>query len=102
MRFHAKFVALVGRVYRGPRGFHEYLKDMHEVFEDPRWELQEVGPASRDDLVVVVRFTARGRGSGAPVNISAPAIWTFKDDLLWRSVTYSSRAEALEAARSAP
>ena len=97
--FHARFAALEGRVYRGPRGFHDYFRDLDDGFEDLRWELDElVQPPDEANLFAAFRFTARGRGSGIPIDMSVHQVWAFRDGLAWRNVSYASKAEALEAA----
>ena len=97
--FHARFAALEGRVYRGPTGFHDYFRDLDDGFEDLRWELDEImQPPDETKLFAAFRFTARGRGGGVPIDTSVYQVWTFRDGLAWRTVSYASEAEALEAA----
>ena len=77
--FHSRLVAVEGRVYRGREGFHDYFRDLDEGFTDVRWNLEEIVGGRGDDVVVVFRFTARGRESGAPVDALTPQVWTFRD-----------------------
>ena len=95
--FHSRLVAVEGRVYRGREGFLDYFRDLDEGFTDVRWDLDEVVGRRGDDVLVVFRFTARGRESGTPVDMFAPQVWTFRDGRVWRNVIYASRSEALEA-----
>jgi ketosteroid isomerase-like protein len=96
--FHARFVKLEGRVYAGRQGFHDYFRDLDDTFVDLKWELTEMRGAEGDSLLVVVRFTANGRESGIPIDRLAPQVWSFRDGLVWRNVSYGSKDEALVAA----
>jgi ketosteroid isomerase-like protein len=96
--FHSRLTAVEGRVYAGPDAFRDYFRDMDESFSDPRWSVEEVVGGSGDDVMVVFRFTARGRESGTPVDVRTPQVWTMRDGKVWRNVTYTEREEALKAA----
>ena len=95
--FHSHLVAVEGRAYRGREGFQNYFRDLDESFTDLHWALDEIVGGQGDDVMVVFRFTARGRESGTPVDMLAPQVWTFRDGRPWRNVIYASRTEALEA-----
>ena len=97
--FRARLAAVEGRTYMGLEGFHQYFRDVAETFADPHWALDELVGWRGDNLVVAIRFTARGRDSDVPVEVVAPQVWSFRDGRVWRNVTYRSKAEALEAAR---
>ena len=97
--FHARTATLAGGIYRGPDGFHDYFRDMDDGFAELRWEFYEaVQPPDDDKLYVTFRFYALGREGGVPVPSLAHQVWSFRDGLVWRNVSYASRAEALEAA----
>ncbi len=96
--FHSRLVAVEGRPYRGREGFLDYFRDLDEGFTDVHWDLDEIVGGRGDDVLVVFRFTARGRQSGTPVDVLGPQVWTFRDGTVWRNVIYASKAEALEAA----
>ena len=97
--FHSRIAALDGRVYQGPAGFEEYFGDIDDGFVESRWEFDEAEqPPDDDKLFVVFRFTAHGRESGIPIDRLAPQVWSFRDGLVWRNVSFASKAEALEAA----
>ncbi len=55
-------------VYRGREGLRQWAEAALELVEDWRWEPEEFIQNSGGIVVVRVRFTARGRGSGAPVD----------------------------------
>lgn len=98
-----EFVARTGFVegggsYRGHDGVRRWFEELLSVFPDWRSEIREVRDPG--DLVIVkLRAHAHGVGSAVPVDLDlwqvvearhAKAIW-------W--ATYTSEAEALEAAR---
>ena len=84
-------------VYRGHDGmrrmFRERYDDAWRKVED---ELEEVIDAG-GQVVSVVSTHGRGRVSGAEVEMTHAAIWTFRDGMVVR-VEWMSREEALEAA----
>ena len=95
--FYSRLVAVEGRAYRGREGFVDYFRDLDEGFTDARWNLDEIVGGRGDDVMVVFRFTARGRESRTPVDVLLPQVWTFRDGRVWRNVIYASRTEALDA-----
>jgi ketosteroid isomerase-like protein len=50
-----------------------------------------------DRVVVTVRFRARGRGSGTPVDARLYDVFTLRDGKIVRMDQFAERAEALEA-----
>jgi ketosteroid isomerase-like protein len=51
-----------------------------------------------DRVLVFVRVTARGEGSGAPVELRDAHEYTIRDGVVVRMKVYADRSEALEAA----
>ena len=49
-------------------------------------------------VVVILHERGRGKGSGAPFDQRHPQLWTFRAGRIIRWESFSSRAEALEAA----
>src|SRR5204863_479952 len=95
--FHSTFAASEGRVFRGQQGIRDYFATLGEVFDDVRVEIEEMTDAGEDRLVVVVRVTGRGRGSGANVEQRNTQVWTFGDTKIARIDSYMNRNDALEA-----
>ena len=62
-----------------------------------RCEAEEYLPAD-DHVVVLTRYTGRGRGSGASVDTPGAHLWTLRDGKVIRLEIFSSRSKALEAA----
>jgi ketosteroid isomerase-like protein len=75
---------------RGVRAAREAFEDFHVQVE----EHHEAG----DELVVFVRYSGRGRASGAWVDAELAHVWTFKDGIPIRLRQFLDRAAALEAA----
>ena len=96
--FHSTFAASEGRVFRGRQRFRDYFDTLDEVFDDMRIEVEEVTEAGDDRLVVVLRVSGRGKGSGVNVEQHNGQVWTFVDGKVARIDSYMNRAEALEAA----
>jgi ketosteroid isomerase-like protein len=86
-----------GRVFRGFEGTMEWIADTRETWDDYSQELTEIIDLG-DDVVVVVRLSTRGGGSGVPVAQELAVVWTFEGDRAVRARSFTSRAEALEAA----
>jgi ketosteroid isomerase-like protein len=86
-----------GGCYRGREGVEQFIADTSENWE----ELQIVAEEFRDlgDRVLVLgRFSGRGKGSGVPVEQPYTTILDFRNDRIWRLRAYFDRAEALRAA----
>jgi ketosteroid isomerase-like protein len=85
-----------GRVFKGYEGTLEWLSDTSETWEDYRQDLDEI-TAFGDDVLVVVRISARGGGSGVPVAQEFAVVWTFDGARAVRARSFASRGEALRA-----
>jgi ketosteroid isomerase-like protein len=96
--FHSTFAASEGRVFRGRQGTRDYFAALGEVFDDMRVDIEEITEAGEDRLVVVVRVTGRGKGSGANVEQRNGQVWTFAGGKIARVDSYMSRTEAFDAA----
>jgi ketosteroid isomerase-like protein len=86
-----------GRVFRGYEGTMEWLSDAQETWKDYTQEVEEIIDLG-DDIVVVLGISAEGAGSGVPVAQKFAVVWTFDGDAVVRARSFTSRADALEAA----
>lgn len=89
-----------GGSYAGLDGVREYMLLFLEPWETIRIageSFEEVG----DSILVAVRQTGIGRGSGVPVDQRYFQLWTFRDDRVIRLEVIFNRQEALEAAAAA-
>ena len=83
--------------YRGVDGFVEFLAGLSEAWDEFRWEPTGYRDAG-DQVVVYIRMTARGRGSGIEISQDMTHVCDVRDEKLIRHETFFDRAEALEAA----
>jgi ketosteroid isomerase-like protein len=83
--------------YRGHDGLRRYLGTMEEEFEDLRVEPVELIDAG-ERVISSVRFTGRGKASGAPVEMTLISVGSLRDGLIHRVRNYPDMAEALDAA----
>ena len=69
---------------------------------DSAWDDLETVPEdfieAGDHVVVTVRYTGRGRGSGVPLDDRLFDVYTLRDGLCVAKAEYRERAEALQAA----
>jgi ketosteroid isomerase-like protein len=87
-----------GRVFEGFQGTQEWISDTREVWESYDQKLEEIVDLGKN-VVVVVRIAGRGGGSGVPVSQELAVVWTFEGAKAVRARSFTSRAEAFEAAR---
>jgi ketosteroid isomerase-like protein len=86
-----------GRVFKGFEGTQEWVADTRDTWEEYRQELKEIVDLG-ENVVVVLRVSARGGGSGVPVAQELAVLWTFENEKPVRARSFTSRAEALESA----
>jgi non-heme chloroperoxidase len=97
--FHPKVASVAGHPYRGAEAFRHFFSDLDDSFSEVHWELDEVVGRRRDQLIFVSRAIARGRASDVPTENALPEVLSLRDGKPWRSIIYSSKEEAIEAAR---
>jgi hypothetical protein len=84
--------------YEGHAGIRAWLHDIDSMFSEIHAEASEVRDLG-DRLVVLGTIKVRGRESGAEVGVLAGWLFEVPDGRMRRGWSYSSREEALEAAR---
>jgi ketosteroid isomerase-like protein len=84
-------------VYEGHAGIERFFIDWLGTWENPLVENLEVIDAG-DSVVVVFRWTGRGRTSGAETETTMFAVYDVKDGRIVRFRQYDTRRETLEAA----
>ena len=82
--------------YHGHEGWVRFVGEELEVWDDLRFEPEDL-IESGDQAVVLIRQTARGKGSGVPIEGRDFHVWTFRDGKVVRLDAYADKAEALEA-----
>ena len=84
------------RSYHGIDGFLKFVATLYEALGEFRWEPTEYRDAG-DQVVVRIRMTARGRGSGVDVVQDMTHVCDIRDGKLIRHETFFDRAAALQA-----
>jgi ketosteroid isomerase-like protein len=82
----------------GPEGFLRASAEALEAFEDYRVVAEDFIDAG-EAVVVPVRISGRGRGSGAELETRLAHLWEFRNGKAIRGEVYRTTEEALEAAR---
>ena len=85
-------------MFRGRQGVRDYFDTLGEVFDDMRIEIEGITGVGADRLVVVLRVSGRGKGSGVNVEQRNGQVWTFVDGKVARVDSYMNSADAFEAA----
>ena len=85
------------RTYHGIDGFVQFMSTLSEAWEEFRWEPTGYRDAGHQ-VLVDIRMTARGRGSGIEISRDMVHICDLRDGKLVRHETFFDRAEALESA----
>ena len=82
------------------RGRAAFSKAVKAVFDG--WEIWQAEPerltAAADHVVVVLRYRARGRGSGVEIEGRESALWTLRDGKVQRYAWFHEPTGALDAA----
>jgi ketosteroid isomerase-like protein len=95
-----EYVNPVGAVEPGTRrGRNEFIAAVEKTLEG--WETWEMEPerfeSVGDEVAVVLRYKARGRGSGIEIHGRESALWTIRDGKVCRYAWFHEAAEALKA-----
>jgi ketosteroid isomerase-like protein len=87
------------RPRHGHTGVGEAIAQWLEMWEDPRFEAEEYIDGG-EHVILLMRLTGRGRGSGAGVEMSSYHLFTVRDGKIVRmhELGPGKRAEALAAA----
>ena len=80
--------------------FHPELEH-HSTWDDFRISVCAVHDVDDERAVVELRLQGRAKASGVPLDDTLAQLWTWRDDKVWRIVTYADAEEALAAAASA-
>jgi hypothetical protein len=90
---------LQGRTYRGLDELQAWFTELLETFE-VRYEDREFRTPSDGVLLCLCTNKVRGRGSGAEIERHIGMVWELEGDLVRRSRSYGSHAEAIAAAEA--
>lgn len=75
-------------------GFVEVMRDWLAAWERPIRIDAEEFVQSGDRILVFVRWSGRGKGSGAQIEADGAHLWTFRDGLVVHYRVYRDRDEA--------
>jgi ketosteroid isomerase-like protein len=84
-------------VYRGKEAVRKYNENLFQQFESIRFEIGELVDAG-DRVVVMTTQHAVPKGGQQEMNVQVAEVWVIRGGLLAERRSYSTRAEALEAA----
>ena len=85
--------------YHGHDGVRQWAREVWEVIDDLRFEVDEIIEAGDGETVVTVQRTlGRMRQTQLRSDFQWAAVWTIRDGKALRAQGYLSRAEALAAA----
>jgi ketosteroid isomerase-like protein len=98
--WHPVLVASVeGGAYRGHDGFREFLSDWTSTWNSWNLEAEEMREFG-DQVLVLTRVRAEGRGSGVELDQSLAHLFEFRGGLICRAETFLDRDKAIEVAES--
>ena len=89
--------ALEGTTYRGPDAGSQYVAAVDESWDSLRWEVDELREVG-ESVLALGQIRGRGRGTGATIDTSGGWVAEFRNGLITRFRTCTSRKAALEAA----
>ena len=85
--------------YRGYEGLRKWREGVFEVIEDGRFEIDDLIDVDEAGLVIhKTRLLGRARHTGIEVDIEWTNVQWLRDGRIFRSESFTNRAEALEAA----
>jgi ketosteroid isomerase-like protein len=94
----SRMARLVGEgLYRGHDGLRRFFRAYHDAWDEISYSFAELIDAGEKVLSVDVE-TARGKLSGADVELTQYGVWTIRDGKIVQAAWFSARDEALAAA----
>ena len=82
----------------GTRQGRKSFAIVRDTYEDFSVRVEQFLDTRGDDVVVLARYTASGRGSGVPLEGEHGYVWTVRDGQAVRFRWFQSHREALDAA----
>ena len=84
------------RSYKGVEGIRQLWADIDEIWQDYRLEFGEIVDLG-EHVLALAHITARGTGSGVPIDEEIAIVWAFEGDKAVWMKTFISKRDALEA-----
>jgi ketosteroid isomerase-like protein len=97
IEFHTFARSPEAGVYRGKEAVREYNENLFQQFASIRFEMRELVDAG-DRVVAMTTQHAVPKGGQHEMNVEVAEVWVVRDGLLAERRSYSTRADALEAA----
>jgi ketosteroid isomerase-like protein len=85
-------------IYHGHEGVAESTARWAGTWDDLEMEVEELLDAGGDDVVLTIRQTGRGRGSGVPIEGTTSWVYTLRDSKIVLARLFGDPAEARKAA----
>ena len=82
--------------HRGPAAIEAYFRNFLDLFDDYRFEIEEIVDAG-DQVVVVNRQRGRPKGRNTEVDMRNTWVFQFRDGMIARITPYWDRSTALAA-----
>jgi ketosteroid isomerase-like protein len=83
-------------IYEGHDGIRRFYADVHDIWEQYRWDPEELLDAA-PHVVALVRARGRGRRSGLEIDRRVALVWTLDHGRATALRLYVDSTEALEA-----
>ena len=87
---------LEDQAYRGHDGLRQFMDDLTEEWEQVRFEVGQIRDVG-SKVLVLIRFQARGRASGAELDVPIGIVGKVRQGKITQSRMFSDPDEALEA-----
>ena len=97
LEHHSAFGAVEGEVYRGIDGQRKRWDNVTATWDRFAIEVTRVHDVDDERVVVVLRLMGEAKASRLPLDTQLAQVWTWRDGLVWRIVTYTNPRDALEA-----
>jgi ketosteroid isomerase-like protein len=80
-------------------GLQEWFRKMDEIWETLQFDPEEIVVLDDEHVLAVVHTSGRARGSGIEIDQHLSHVWTIREGRAAQLITYSTKEDALEAAR---
>ena len=84
--------------FHGYDGLDAVIDELHEAFDPIRFELLSAIEISRNRILLLIRISARGKGSGMNIDRTVGHMYDINDNCATRFVVFWEEADALKAA----
>jgi len=86
-----------GGVHRGHEGLRSFFREWHEAWDTVDYDFDDLIDCPGDHVISLVSRHARGRASGAEVELDLALVWTIRGGKVCRVVWFPAREAAFES-----